>query len=138
MLVHIVPMMFCFIVLVAGMFSVFDRLENPKPYYSEFPNSLKVIESRMNWAQTENGLRIYITGVLTNASPVAWRDAEFDCRFFDSHGAMLDACVGHSYGTVLPCDDRAFRVAIIPIAPTNDYASFKIFAGNARNVKGLF
>ena len=138
MLVHIVPMTAFWVLLIVVMFSSLDRLQNPKPYYSEFPNSLQVLESQMNWAQTSNGLRIYLTGVLTNASPVAWRDAEFDCRFFDSHGVMLDACVGQSYGTVLPCDDRAFRVAIIPIAPTNSYTSFKIFVGNAKSAKGWF
>jgi hypothetical protein len=138
MLTHVVPVTVVWIVLVAVMFSSFDRLQNPKPYYSEFPNSLKVLESQMNWAQTHDGLRIYITGVLTNTCPVGWRDAEFDCRFFDSHGVMLDAYVGRNYGTVLPCDDAAFRVAVIPVAPTNDYASFKIFVGNARSTKGLF
>jgi len=51
---------------------------------------------------------------------------------------MLDACVGRNYGTVLPCDDAAFRVVVIPVAPTNKYASFKIFVGNARNTKGWF
>jgi hypothetical protein len=138
LLIHVVPVTAVWITFGAIALSSIDRLQNPKPYYSEFPNSLKVLESQMNWAQTSDGLRIYITGVLTNASPVAWKDTEFDCRFFNAHGAMLDASVGHSYGTVLPCDDRAFRVAIIPIAPTNDYASFKIFVRNAINTKGLF
>jgi len=138
MLAHVVPMTAVWIVFAALMFSSIDRLQNPKPYYSEFPNSLKVLESQMNWAQTKDGLRIYITGVLTNASPVGWKDTELDCRFFDSHGAMIDASVGRNYGTVLSCDDEAFRVAITPIAPTNDYASFRIFVGNARNTKGWY
>ena len=138
MLVHVVPVTVVWILLGVTAMSSFDRMMNPKPYYSEFPNSLKILQSQMNWAQTGDGLRIYITGVLTNTSPVVWRDAEFDCRFFDSHGAMLDACIGRSYSTVLACDDSAFRVAIIPIAPTNDYATFKVFVGSARNLKGWF
>ena len=137
-LVHVVPITVIWIAMAIAMFSLFDSFQNPKPYYSEFPNSLKVLESQMNWTQTKDGLRIYITGVLTNTSPVVWRDAEFDCRFFDSHGVMLDACVGRNYGTILSSDDEAFRVAIIPIAPTNNYASFKIFVGNARSAKGGF
>ena len=120
------------------MFSILDRLQNPKPYYSEFPKSLKVLESRMNWAQTPNGLRIYITGVLTNASPVAWKDAEFDCRFYDDKGVMIDAATGSGHLDVLPCDESAFRVAVLPTARTNDYTSFKIFVSNARNTKSLF
>ncbi len=118
------------------MFSFLDRLQNPKPYYSEFPDSLKVMESHMNWTQTRDGLRIYITGVLTNKSPVTWRETEFDCRFFDSHGVMLDADTGHSYAAILPHDDMAFRVSLIPTAPTNGYVSFRISVGNARNANG--
>ena len=138
MLVHVVPVTVVWVVLIAVTFSSLDRMQNPKPYYSEFPNSLKVLESRMNWAQTENGLRIYVTGVLTNTSPVAWKDSEFDCRFFDSRGMMLDAGTGHNYATILPFDEAAFRVSIVPTAPTNDYASFKISVGNATSAKGWF
>ena len=138
LLVHVVPMTVVWIVFAALIFSSMDRLQNPKPYYSEFPNSLKVLESQMNWTQTEKGPCIYITGVLTNTSPITWRGPEFDCRFFDSRGVMLDACVGHNYGTVLPSDDAAFRVAVIPVSPTNDYVSYKIFVSNARNTKGWY
>ncbi len=138
LLVHVLPVTAIWVAIGVVGFSRLDEMQNPKPYYSEFPNSLKILESRMNWAQSNDGLRIYITGVLTNTSPESWKDAEFDCRFFDSHGAMLDADVGHGYMTILPHDDTAFRVGIIPNATTNEYASFKIFVGNARNAKGWF
>ena len=136
LLVHVVPMTVVWIVFAALIFSSMDRLQNPKPYYSEFPGSLKIIESRMNWAQTEKGLCIYITGVLTNTSPVTWRGSEFDCRFFDSRGVMLDADNGHGYVTIQPHDDAAFRISVIPIAPTNNYASFQVSVGNAINANG--
>jgi hypothetical protein len=135
---HVVPLTAIWIVFGVAWLSMMERFENPKPYYSEFPGSLRITESRMNWAQTDNGLRIYITGMLTNTSPVAWKGTEFDCRFFDSNGVMVDADTGHGYVTISSYDDAAFRVAIIPIAPTNDYASFKISLGNARNTKGWF
>jgi hypothetical protein len=138
LLVHVVPVTVVWVALAIAMISLFDNFQNPKPYYSEFPDSLKVLESRMNWAQTSDGLRIYITGVLTNTSPVTWKSTEFDCRFFDSRGVMLDAGTGQGYATILPHDDTAFRVSIIPTAPTNGYASFNISVGNARNAKGLF
>src|ERR1035438_7826825 len=138
MLTHVVPVTVVWVTLGATLFSNIDRLQNPKPFYSEFPGSLKILVSQMNWARTDNGLHIYLTGVLTNSSPVTWKDAEFDCRFFNSQGVMLDAFAGHSYMTILPYDETAFRVAVIPTAPTNEYSSFKIYVGNARNAKGWF
>jgi len=138
MLVHLVPVTVVWIVLIATLFSHLDGLQNPKPCYSEFPNSLKILASQMKWARTDNGLRIYLTGVLTNSSPVSWKDTEFDCRFFNSQGVLLDADTRDGHMTILPCDEAAFRVAIIPTAATNEYASFKIYVGNARNAKGWF
>jgi hypothetical protein len=120
------------------LFSACERLANPKPYYSEFPESLKVLESRMNWAQTSNGLRIYLAGVLTNTSPIAWRAEEYDCRFFDAHGVMVDASTGYGRCTVGPHDDAAFRVSIEPTALTNNYSSFTISVSHARNTKSWF
>ena len=51
----------------------------------------------MNWAQTKDGLRIYLTGILTNQSPVAWKDVEFECRFYDANGVMVDAANPHVF-----------------------------------------
>jgi hypothetical protein len=138
LLVHLVPLSVFYVALLAAVFSHLDRLQNPKPYYSEYPGSLRIIESRMNWTQTDDGLRIYVTGVLTNTSPVTWMAAEFDCRFFDAKGVMVDASTGYCHLYVCPHDESAFRVAIIPIARTNDYVSFKISVSNARNTKGLY
>ena len=49
-LTHLVPTLGVWVVFMMAMFSFLDRLQNPKPYYSEFPDSLKIIESRMKLA----------------------------------------------------------------------------------------
>lgn len=135
---HLVPLLAMWIGFAVAVFSFTDNLQNPKPYYSEFPDALKVVESEMNWVQTPEGLRIFATGVLTNTSTFGWKDVEFDSRFFDAKGVMVDADTGHSYMTVLPNADNAFRVSIVPTAQTNEYASFKISVSNARSTKSLF
>ncbi len=136
--VHLVPMIIFLGALMFAFCSILSEFQNPKPYYSEFPNSLRILDSRMNWAQTKDGLRIYVTGVLTNDSPIPWKDIEFDCRFFDANGVMIDADTRLGYFTILSHDDTAFRVAIVPTAPTNEYMSFKTLVGDARNMKSWF
>lgn len=138
MLTHIVPLTMVWVVFGLLIFSMTARLQNPRPFYSEFPGALKIIESRMNWAQTDNGLRIFVTGILTNSSPESWRGAEFDCRFFNTNGVMIDADTGNGHLDVCPHDESAFRVSFIPTAPTNEYVSFKVSVGNARNAKGIY
>ena len=115
-----------------------NRFQNPKPDYTAFVNSLRVVESRMNWAETSSGLRLYITGVLTNQSEVAWRDIELECRFFDAKGQLADAAHPHAGLTIQPHDDAAFRAAVTPSRATNDYASFRLSVSTARNTKSLF
>ena len=138
LLISGVPIAVIWVSLGVLLFSQIDRLQNPKPFYSEFPGSLKILESRMNWTHTDEGLRIFVTGVLTNTSPEMWRSAEFDCRFYDASGAMIDADTGYGHISVCPYDESAFRVSILPTAPTNEYVSFKVSIGNAMNAKGLF
>ena len=125
---------------VLGMFILvtMNRFFNPKPDYTAFVNSLRVLESRMNWAQTSNGTRIYITGILTNQSDFAWRDIELECRFFDASGQLVDAAHPHAGLTIQPHDDSAFRAAVTPTGTTNDYTSFRVSVSTARNTKSLF
>jgi hypothetical protein len=116
----------------------FQRMFNPTPYYTEFRDSLRVLESEVNWVKGEKDMRIYLTGILTNQSPVAWKDIELECRCFDRNGVMVDAANTRASLTIQPNDDSAFRAWITPIRPTNDYASFKLLVSTARNAKGPF
>jgi hypothetical protein len=116
----------------------FDRIANPKPYYSEFLDSLRIVESRMNWVQTKDGRRIYLVGIITNQSQVAWRDVEFQCRFFDTNGVMVDASSARGWLTIRPNDDSAFRATVTPGRSTNDYDSYKLSVSTARNSKALY
>lgn len=127
-----------FAILWAGVVSYYGRLINSPPYYTEFLGTLRVTESRMGWGEQCDKTYIYITGVLTNQSQIAWKSVEFDCRFYDRNGKLVDASNGHGYFTINPNDDSAFRVSVTPAAPTNDYASFKISVSNARNGKSWF
>jgi hypothetical protein len=132
------PLCAVFILLGAVLLVKLDRLMNPKPYYSEFPNAIRVVDSRLNWVQRHDGLYIYLTGILTNQSPVGWHGLEFDCRFFDSDGVLVDAATRGGGTTVGANDDSAFRVSLVPASPTNRYVSYQISVNNARNAKGLF
>jgi hypothetical protein len=139
LLSHIVPVTVIWIALAAKMSSTVDRFQNPGPYYSEFPDSLRISESRMNWAQNAGGVQvIFVAGVLTNTSSVTWKEGEFDCRFFNAKSAMIDAATAVAHIAAGPHGESAFRVSIVPTMPTNDYASFKISVANARNSKAIY
>jgi hypothetical protein len=112
-----------------------ETVMNPKPHYTERVDSITIVSSEMNWVRRGSEPSIYIIGMLTNRSDQAWYSLEFECRFFNQSGVMVDAATAGSHQTVLPADNAAFRVVVSPSRPTNDYTSFKIVVSNARNAK---
>jgi hypothetical protein len=133
MLFLTIPLVVIFPLAFFGLVSKFDHIFNPKPHYTDYIGSLRITESRMNLVNSTNGIRIYLVGILTNQSQITWKDVEFDCRFFDDRGTLVDAQSGLARFTVEPNNDSAFRVSIVPSRPTNEYASFKISVSTARN-----
>jgi hypothetical protein len=127
-----------FAVCTQLLFGFLDQRLNPKPSYTSYVGSIEVMQSRMSWVQTSNGPRIYLTGVFTNRSPVAWRDIELECRFFDTNGILVDAANPRTFATIQPFDDRAFRAVVQPGRDFRDYASNKLSVSTARNTKGNF
>jgi hypothetical protein len=121
-----------------AMVAKFERIAHPKPDYTEFLGSLKIIESRMNWVPMTNGLRIYVVGIMTNQSEYPWRDVEFECRFFDTNGILVDAAPARGSFVIEPKIETAFRVSIIPARGTNDYASYRISISTARNPRSWY
>jgi len=131
---HSIPLLALYFLLLPSML---DRM-NPGPYYAEFPDSLQVASSRLTWLQTSNVYRMYFTGILTNHSQVAWKDIQFECRFFDHNGSMVDAVHPSSFFMIQSCDDAAFSFTVKPSLPTNEYASYKISVNSAHNGKAMF
>ena len=118
--------------------SGFGRLLDPRPRYSEVPGALEILESRMNWLEATNGPTIYVTGILTNQSAVAWKDLEFECRFFDTNGVMVDVGNAPFLWTIQAQDDLAFRVRVTPVRPATDYDSVRLLVSAARNARSRF
>jgi hypothetical protein len=63
---------------------------------------------------------------------------EFECRFFDAKGQLVDAYHPGAYTTVQPHEETGFRVVVTPSRATNDYASYRVSVSTADNTKGLW
>jgi hypothetical protein len=122
-------------VLATGIFFITDLRDsfNPRPFYDQSITGLRLLDSKMNWRQFTTDLRIVMTGVLTNESGIPWGDVEFECRFFDTGGRMIDVANLHGNFTVQPHDDTAFRVTCLPGRDTNAYASYRLEITSAKN-----
>ena len=124
--------------LAVKVSNAFSRVFNPPPYYSQHLGAVEVVSSRFNWVETKDGTRIYLTGLLTNRSEHGWQSVEFDCRFFNAAGIMVDAVAARGNVTLQPHDDGAFRAVVNPGRQRDDYETFKISVSNARIINSTF
>ena len=92
----------------------------------------------MHWGHLDSGIRIVVTGVVSNESNVPWKDIEFECRFFNTNGAMVDVANAPKFLTVQPHDDTAFGIYFMPARETNAYASYQLSVVSARNAESHF
>lgn len=127
-----------FAILSLTVFTALGRLFNGTPDYQQHPDALAVLSSNHHWVQTKDGPRLFVTGILTNRSAFPWRDIEFECRFYDAGGTLIDATSPRSYLTIRTNDDAAFRVTVNPAAPTNAYDHFTLTVTHARNLRAAF
>jgi predicted nucleic acid-binding Zn ribbon protein len=133
-----VPLLVLVLLGFGQFLRIFQRLLDPQPHYTEASGALAVIRSTLNWVDTEKGPRLFVTGVLTNHSALAWRDPEFECRFFDADGNLVDAAHRTSFMTVKPADDPAFRVVIEPARPRDAYHALQVRVSWAKNARAFF
>jgi len=131
-------MLVCYFALLGMALNGLGRMFDPRPHYSEALGALQILEPRMNWLDATNGPQIYVTGILTNQSPVAWKDLEFECRFFDTDGVMVDVGNASFMWTIQAHDDLAFRVRVTPVRPAADYGRVKPLVSAARNARAVF
>ena len=103
-----------------------EKIIIQRPFYTEVPDSIRLIESKMVFKQSESGTRMYIIGLVTNQSEIPWKDTEFECRFYDTNNTLVDVAHPRSSMTIQPHDEAAFSIFIRPNRATNDYSSFKL------------
>lgn len=138
MLIGGIPALVAVVVLGSFFARSIETLFRPRPFYSEVPGALEVLQSQFNWVETEKGPRLYVTGILTNHSTIGWKDVEFECRFFDANQVMVDAEYRPGWVTVEAGDDSAFRLVVEPARSREDYHSVQVSVTTARNAHRAF
>jgi hypothetical protein len=114
---------------------IFQRFQNQPPFYLDHPGAIQVLSRDFNWVETKDGPRLFVTGILTNQSDIAWGAVELECRFHDGTGRMIDAANAIARLTLAPHDDSAFRVTVVPGCLRSNYAAVTLNVATARNTR---
>lgn len=112
----------------------FHRMLDPGTDFSPYRNQITVADSRMIF-----GTNMYnkpfaaVVAVVTNQSDMPWKEVEFQARFFDKTGALIDVGRGEYYPTLYPGTDGAIWINTGMLRPFADYASYRIYIGSAED-----
>jgi len=125
---------FCVLIFTVGLLCFIQRLFNPGADFSPYRNDISIVESRMNLSTAGKDPMVYLIVLVTNKTDMAWKGIQFDARFFDKSGTLIDACeYPVSYSVIPPHTESALRIRNIPSHPLSDYESYKIYIGSARD-----
>jgi len=133
------PILFVLALCVLGMvvcslFAIALRKQlNSGIDFAPYRDSISVVDSRMTFGKDDNGPVVYVVTVITNQSNLPWKETEFDARFFDKTGKLIDAQQWRDYSTIWPHGDSAFRIVVRPSHDLSDYQSYKVFVRSARD-----
>jgi hypothetical protein len=119
--------------------ALFNRMFNPGTDFAPYRNQICVIDSHMTLETNQgDGPFVYIVAVATNQTDMEWKEIEFDARFYNKEGELIDVGEGEFYDTLYPKMDAAFRIRAKALHPLPDYDSYKIYVGSARDAHARF
>ena len=136
--VAIICVVIVFIILMIGLLKFVEQLMNPGRNFSPYRESISVVESQMSFQNDQSGQIIYVVGVLTNKSDLAWKATQLDLRFYNQSGTLIDAAYGTAGGVIYPNGDLAFRLKNRPSHPLSEYNSCKVFVRAAFDPQARF
>jgi hypothetical protein len=135
----VVVMCSCMFLLIGGALLWLARLTDNGSDFSPYRDRITIVESRMSFGKSQDGTPVVNTvAVVTNRSDIAWKGIEFDSRFFNKAGVLIDAHPWRSYTTVLPHSDAAVRFATKPITDFSEYETQKVYIRAARDARAHF
>ncbi len=129
-------LIFFILIFAVALICSIQRLFDPGIDFSPYRNDISIVESRMNFSNDEKDPMLYLVVLVTNKTDVAWRSIQFDARFFDKSGTLIDTCDYPVSSLVIPPHaESALRIKTHPTHPLLDYESFKISVRSARDAK---
>lgn len=112
-----------FLIYGAGAWLFYRAANVESRDFTPYIGQMTVLESRISFFGNAEEPRVMTVGSLRNDSPHAWSNLEFDVKYFDSDGNLIDAASERTYKTVSAGGELAFAVTSQAHQPAEAYAS---------------
>lgn len=94
--------------------------------FSSSRDQIAVLNSRVGIEYSSEQTNVVVSGLLTNRSDYAWRTGEFEVRFLDASGKIVDVAPSMDSFTVMPHNDHSFSLTLYSRKSIPEHASRKI------------
>ncbi len=125
-----------FLMLYVLMGYVFSKMLDRGVDFTPYRNQITISDSELKFGEKKSGETVAVIGTMSNKSPVPWKDVQFEVRFYDSNGKMIDSKQNKDYPFEVPADgNAAFKVSTLREFPKEQYVKYDvtiISAGDAR------
>ena len=118
------------ILFVAGAFVALKIFGEGRDFATS-RDKITVLSSQFLIEANHDYTNVVVSGILTNASEYAWNLGEFEVRFLDAAGKIVDADKGSSGITVLPHSEHSFRLILYSRKTVPDHATHRVLVRSA-------
>ena len=126
------------LLLVVGTVWILVKLFAEGRSFSSSRDKITVLSSQLAVDANSDDTNVVVSGILTNASNYAWNTKEFEVRFYDSSGKIVDTGSGEDGFTVLPHSDHSFQITLYSRKSIPEHSSRKVILRSAGDPDAWF
>ena len=124
--------------LVLGTFFLLNQMFAKGRSFSPSRDKIEVLSSQVTVVHSEYFTNVVLSGMLTNRSNYSWKELEFEVRYLDGSGKIIDADSGSDVFTVLPHSDHSFNLTLYSRKSIPEHTSRKILIRSATDQNAWF
>ncbi len=115
---------------------VFARIFDQGEDFASYRGQIQIAESRMTFGETKSGGTVVVMGMITNTSPVPWKEIQFHADFFDPEGQRVDVGQREEYSFYLPAGaTTSFKVSFRREFAETNYAKHSVQVLSAKDAR---
>jgi hypothetical protein len=70
---------------------IFANMFNKGKDFTPYRNQITISSSELRFGEKQSGETVAVVGTMSNSSPIPWKEIQFEVRFYDSNGKIIDA-----------------------------------------------
>jgi hypothetical protein len=122
---------------VMGYF--FSKIFYKGESFSGYASQIQVVESKMQFGESQCGPTVVILGKVHNSSPLSWKEIVFHANIFDAEGNAVDMTQEKEYSYIIPAGaTQSFKISFRREFPLEKYVKHEIKVISATDEHAAF